>query len=570
MPGFFNLAVNVRNAFFRSLPMPKFLGLVTGKLMAGEEILGSGYSLEDVAEFHRQARFAFFDRQHLEAYRYQSSLINSWMISFSQHKKLPFIENDADRREWLNVLEHCVNDPFRPLVNKIHACLLINALFPTDEDLHQCIVIGIMDQLSTNTGAYQNFKAYASLLDPGTINILLLRLKTELELPHPVSRRERAAMALVELMRYLPKNEQGELQQRFIKQWKEAHIDTIGHAAEVLCGMVWALSKEEKDQAFERCKRWLLSDLNGFLYFKLARFAITLVPVLNNEQKRAVFDLSYPVINGVMTDLNRGFTQFFSQYVDLLFRLAPQLSEAHTWELLSEDKHPAAHLQLALAASLSPAKKEQLLVDLVAALECDAKAISQAEINAFNVLHHRGDEKAKLIAGHRRRIAAILIRKFLPSLSEEDKKTATAVLFPKLKDPDREVAKAVAETLAHCGAYLAKQQILLLVDFAYTHSDYANFHALDFLAPLTPYLEDPELKRIEDRFTPLYYELPHLAHTLLRIREINQTPAPVGKPVRFFRSPAAAQLSSAFDASSTEGDRVVKRRKIGDSAHTPK
>jgi hypothetical protein len=559
MAGFFNLTVNARNAFFRSLPMPKFLELVTGKLIADEEILGEKYTLEDVAEFHRQARFAFFDRQDFQAYRYQSSLLNSWMMTLlSATKKLPFIKNEADRREWLNVLERCVNDPFRPLTNKIHACLLMNALFPSDEDRYQGIVESIMHRFSTHTDVYQSFKVYGPLLNAETIQKLLLELNTALDHAYPDRVKHRAALALVDLMRYLPKNEQGKLQQRFIKQWKEAHLDTVGNAAEILSGMVGALSREEKDQAFQRCMDWFKKNPNTDLYFKLTRFALALVPVLKDEQKRALFDLFYPVIDGVMTDMNKGFTQSYFRYVALLFLLAPQLSEAHKRELLSEDKnkHPPAHLQLALAASLSATKKEALLAKLIAALDCDEKAITQPEIDAFDLPHHTGAQKAKLIACHRRKTTASTLAVLLPALSEANKQIVTAALFPKLMDPDQEVAKAAAGTLEHCGAYLSKPQILLLLDFSYVHSgnrgdsDDADFDALDFLAPLTPYLEDLELKSLRDRVMPLYSPVPYLAHTLMRIREINQTPAPVSNPVRFFRSPVAAPTPAPDNASS--------------------
>jgi len=135
-----------------------------------------GHFPVDLDQLYLRARIQLFTRRGKEASSYQNSFLGSWLKHWSTAKKLSFIENDADKKAWLDFLDAALRDPLSSYEHKIRCCLFINKLFPDIHDITPDIIQHILLDASNNKSVANIFKAFASEFSKDNIELLLRSL----------------------------------------------------------------------------------------------------------------------------------------------------------------------------------------------------------------------------------------------------------------------------------------------------------------------------------------------------------------------------------------------------------
>jgi HEAT repeat protein len=115
-----------------------------------------------LATRYPEARIELFTRRGKAASAYQNSLLGSWLKHWSTAKKLSFIKNNADKHQWLKLLDAALRDPLSSTEHKIRCCLLINKLFPNSYDITPVIVQHILSEISKGIFDESSIKAFVS------------------------------------------------------------------------------------------------------------------------------------------------------------------------------------------------------------------------------------------------------------------------------------------------------------------------------------------------------------------------------------------------------------------------
>jgi hypothetical protein len=538
MKRFFDLSSVQKKAVFHLIPIPQFLNLLTGKTSAIQIMHALGYTMDelnqedkaaamkDLATFYHDARIAFFERRDPTAYQYQSSLINSWVKKWQKGDIPPFLADPLNRKEWLNVLENSLNDPNSPLEHKIHCCLLINRLFPMDDDPTDKIVESIIQDVRKNLPNRRDIMTYASLLSPAQLEKIFPPLKEMASSQVFNWQQSTSVYSLGELMRYLSP-----------KKYKELHTFLLALPDFLLkflhVVMPGSLLNLMLKDDFQNLKNMFNLRLNqaqhpnsGAELFSASWALVSLTRILTDQEKRQVFSVLRQDIDRSYLNLDSRNLPNHSFYAKILSDLAEQLSDTHKIELLSNEDLPA-HLQVAFADLLSTDRKNALFESLIQKLQSTPASIDQNTLDSFHHQNPDDREKAKIIVRFQRKDALEALFKLQTYLSDEQKKSLVAILYPLLSDAKQSNRVLVGKILARLGAFLNTEQMKGLVNFFRPYSEQ------DPIAALYPYLGDAELESLLATTLALekHMSLALIVKTMLHIRHLNQEQAPVSNPL---------------------------------------
>ncbi|MFI4956656.1 MAG: HEAT repeat domain-containing protein [Gammaproteobacteria bacterium] len=168
MTNFLDLADFYHQKIFQQLTTAELFDLITKQAKPDQPIdipvnINPSEPKGSIKSFYRMVLCELFKRRGAEASRYQNRLLGSWLRHWSTAKKLSFIENNQDKKDWLYLLNAALQDPHSSLEHKFRCCLLINKLFPDTQDITPRIIqsmIFLLD-VSKKISIAEKLKVYA-------------------------------------------------------------------------------------------------------------------------------------------------------------------------------------------------------------------------------------------------------------------------------------------------------------------------------------------------------------------------------------------------------------------------
>jgi len=182
----FDLPPEVHRMILQKLTTPELFDLITGRTKP-DQVTNTSTEISQenpkgsLKILYQKARLELFKRRGPEASRLQSNLLASWLTHWSTEKKLSFIQNHSDKKEWLRLLDAALNDPQSSDEHKLRCCLLINKLFPDSQDIIPHITQTLLSDISNEKPVADELKAFTSEFLPVNISEIIDNLWAQLD-----------------------------------------------------------------------------------------------------------------------------------------------------------------------------------------------------------------------------------------------------------------------------------------------------------------------------------------------------------------------------------------------------